>query len=273
MDILCQLSKLSLLKGTKRIIGTAVIGSFEDYVEKANAASSVEELFAAYLKAIGRHGLDRALFALITDHKDIGKSAGIGVVHNFPQDWMSHYFEKGYERIDPVPIYGASQSGAYRWDDVPQRMELTRKQKTCLDLGIEAGLNHGVATYLRGVRNQVAGVSLASSEKKDAFDGKIDLITAYSNHFYAKYRLMHDIRDPDPVNFFLTAREKEILEWAAEGKTDFEIGMIMNISSYTVDFHMRNIMRKSNAHSRVTAVVKALACGLISPASLRKLVA
>ena len=247
--------------------------SFEDYVEKANAAGSIDELFATYLGAIARHGLDRALFALITDHNDIGERAGIGVVHNFPQDWMAHYFENGYERIDPVPIYGASQFGAYRWEDVPERMTLTRKQETCLSLGIEAGLNHGVATYLRGIRNQVAGVSLASSEKKDGFDGKIDLITAYSNHFYTRYRLMHEARDPEPVNFFLTPREKDILEWAAEGKTDFEIGTIMNISLHTVDFHMRNIMRKSGSHSRVTAVVKALAYGLISPASLRKLVA
>jgi DNA-binding CsgD family transcriptional regulator len=246
-----------------------VVNDFEDYVEKANAASSIDELFSVYLKAVGRHGLDRALFALITDHSDIGKPAGIGVIHNFPQDWMAHYFEQGYDRIDPVPIYGASQFGAYKWDEVPQRMDLTKTQQRCLNLGIEAGLNHGVATFLRGIRNQVAGVSLASSEKKDAFDGKIDLITAYSNHFYAKYRLMHEIRDPEPVNLFLTPQEKEILEWVAEGKKDFEVGEIMMISEATVNFHMRNIMKKTNSHNRVTAVVKALAYGLICPATYR----
>ena len=249
-----------------------MINSFEDYVERANAASSVDELFKIYLKTIGRHGLDRALFALITDHADIGKSAGIGVMHNFPQDWMSHYFEKGYERIDPIPIYGASQFGAYRWEDVPEKMELTKTQEKCLNLGIEAGLNHGVATFLRGIRNQVAGVSLASSEKKDGFDGKVDLITAYSNHFYARYRLMHEIKDPEPVNYFLTHQEREILEWVVEGKTDFEIGGIMNISSHTVDYHMRNIMKKSDSHSRIAAAVKALAYGLICPATLREFV-
>lgn len=242
-----------------------MIRSFEDYVDKANQAQTKEELFTVYLQTLNNHGLDRALFALMTDHKDIRQNAGVGVIHNFPGDWMAHYFENGYDKIDPVISYGATQLSAYRWEDIPTRLTLTKKQQKCLHYGKEAGLNSGVATYLRGSRGQLAGVSLASSEKKDGFDGKIDLITAYSNHFYIQYQRIHKISDPEPCNIILSNKEREVLTWVATGKTDSDISDILSISEHTVDFHLRNIYRKLDANDRMLAVIKALSYGLINP--------
>ena len=39
----------------------------------------------------------------------------------------------------------------------------------------------------------------------------------------------------------LSAREREALQWAAEGKNDWEIGAVMNISEHGADKHMRSI--------------------------------
>lgn len=242
-----------------------MIRGFEDYIEKANQAQTQEELFSVYLRTVGNHGLDRALFALMTDHKDINQQAGVGVIHNFPGDWMSHYFEEGYDKIDPVIVYGATRVEAYTWEEIPMHLDLSRKQKNCLNYGSEAGLKHGVATYLRGPNNQVAGISLASSESKDGFDGKVDLITAYSNHFYIRYRHLHKIGNPAPVNFCLTAKEQEVLTWIAAGKTDYEVSVILSLSQHTVDFHVRNIFRKLQTNNRILAVVKAYSYGLINP--------
>ncbi|MBN8520328.1 MAG: LuxR family transcriptional regulator [Alphaproteobacteria bacterium] len=240
-----------------------MIRSFEEYVDKTSYAQSPEELFDAYLLAVKRHGLDRALFALITDHTEINKSAGVGVIHNFPQDWMTHYFEKEFHKVDPVIIYGAEKVEAYTWAEIPLNLELTKKQKLCLNYGNEAGLHSGVATYLHAGRNQTAGVSLASSHKKDSFDGRVDLITAYSNHFYMMYRKMHNVKDHKPTNILLTDKEREVLVWAAAGKSNLDIGCILTMSENTVDFHLRNIFRKLDCNSRIVAIVKAITLGLI----------
>jgi DNA-binding CsgD family transcriptional regulator len=246
-----------------------VIRDFEDYVEKSNAARTVDELFAVFLAAVKRHGLDRALFCIATEHRDIAQKPGAAVICNYPGDWMKYYFEQGFDKIDPVMIYGLTQQGSYTWGDIPERMKLKKKQKECLDLGAEAGLNNGICTPLRGPNNQLAGISLASTEKIDAFDGKIDLITAYSNHFYTAWKRMHlktadggVVQEP---NVSLTPVQKEILTWAAKGKTDSDISAIMNVSGHTVDWHMRNIFRKLDARGRILAVVKAFSYGLINP--------
>lgn len=41
-----------------------------------------------------------------------------------------------------------------------------------------------------------------------------------------------------------TAREIEILHWIARGKSDWEIGEILQISAKTVNFHVENSKRK-----------------------------
>ena len=62
----------------------------------------------------------------------------------------------------------------------------------------------------------------------------------------------------------LTDKEVECLRWCKEGKTNWEIGEILLISEKTVEFHLRNLMKKLGATNRMTAVVAAIKCGLIS---------
>jgi len=43
----------------------------------------------------------------------------------------------------------------------------------------------------------------------------------------------------------LSKREKEVLYWVALGKTNWEIGMILDISLYTVKNHIKSIRNYS----------------------------
>lgn len=54
----------------------------------------------------------------------------------------------------------------------------------------------------------------------------------------------------------LSGREREILEWVREGKTNIEIGMILGISSFTVKNHLKRIFQKINVSNRAQAVGK-----------------
>jgi two-component system, NarL family, response regulator NreC len=61
----------------------------------------------------------------------------------------------------------------------------------------------------------------------------------------------------------LTAREREILIYIADGNTNREIAEKLVISPKTVDRHRENIMRKLNMHNRVELVKYAIEKGLI----------
>lgn len=61
----------------------------------------------------------------------------------------------------------------------------------------------------------------------------------------------------------LTARETDVLHWVAEGKSSWEIGMILSISERTVKFHLSNIYRKFGVTSRAQAIVHAIKMNLL----------
>ncbi|MBN0975614.1 helix-turn-helix transcriptional regulator [Pseudomonas hygromyciniae] len=60
----------------------------------------------------------------------------------------------------------------------------------------------------------------------------------------------------------LTAKELEILRWATQGKTVWEISRIRCVSQATVKFHLRNIYGKLHVNNRVQAVSEAIKRGL-----------
>jgi DNA-binding CsgD family transcriptional regulator len=62
----------------------------------------------------------------------------------------------------------------------------------------------------------------------------------------------------------LTARERECLTWAARGKSEEEIGLLIHRSRDTVHFHLRNAAMKLDAGNRTHAVAIACTRGLIS---------
>ena len=66
----------------------------------------------------------------------------------------------------------------------------------------------------------------------------------------------------NPIDL-LTSREREVLQMLAEGKTNKEIAVVLNLSVYTVDAHRGRIMEKLNLHSINELVRFAVRKGLI----------
>ncbi len=61
----------------------------------------------------------------------------------------------------------------------------------------------------------------------------------------------------------LTTREREVLLLLAEGLSNKEIGVRLEISDHTAKFHVNSILQKLSAQKRVEAVVRAARLGLI----------
>ena len=63
----------------------------------------------------------------------------------------------------------------------------------------------------------------------------------------------------------LTTRERECLLWTSRGKTNWEVGEILSISSETVRFHLKNAMNKMGVYSQHHAAVRAIMRSMIFP--------
>ena len=66
-----------------------------------------------------------------------------------------------------------------------------------------------------------------------------------------------------PCQVKLTAKETEVLLWAAKGKSVWEISRIQERSEAAINFHMCNIRRKFGVSTLRAALVLAITQGLI----------
>ena len=105
----------------------------------------------------------------------------------------------------------------------------------------------------------IGEIAAARAKANDAEDGVHALRSkVLNNHpcmFMRKY-------DEDHVR--LTDREVECLQWIAAGKSDWQIGKILNISQKTMNYHVENVKRKFGVATRIQAVVAAMQQGQLA---------
>ncbi|HBR69679.1 MAG TPA: hypothetical protein DEA55_09925 [Rhodospirillaceae bacterium] len=241
----------------------------EQFIKETNAAATAEQVYLLFEKALKELGFDRFCYSLITDHPSLGLEAGHGVMRNYSEDWMKHYSGKGYEKIDPVPKYCFATNKPFTWEWVVNSLELSNDEKKVMNEAREAKLYNGIAVPMYGINGEMAGIGIASSSGgADTDKDTLCKIRALCFQFHLAYteKEAEAVAEAERLcRVTLTDREKEILLWAAEGKSDPAIAEIIGISYPTVRYHMNNIFKKFNANERSFAIVKAIRHGLILP--------
>ncbi|AUW58929.1 helix-turn-helix transcriptional regulator [Sphingobium sp. SCG-1] len=90
-----------------------------------------------------------------------------------------------------------------------------------------------------------------------------DQLEYHARRFISGYSRVTMQRPWIPRNCRLSKREVECLRWAAVGKTDVEIAMILERSCATVRFHIHNAATKLEAVNRSQTVFKATQLGFL----------
>ena len=90
----------------------------------------------------------------------------------------------------------------------------------------------------------------------------VQMIRSHLHHFTVARRkgvweIVQTANAP-PATHSLTPREREVLTWAARGKSAWEIGEILHISKRTVDERVQTAVRKLGAANRTQAVAIAV---------------
>jgi DNA-binding CsgD family transcriptional regulator len=239
----------------------------EDYIYATNEAENPEELFRLFLEQLEALGLDRVVYSFMTDSPVFKRKAEHGVVRNYPEDWMKHYTENKYITYDPVYRTALFSRKPFTWNEIIEKQDLDPVQKKVMWEAREAGLKDGVALSIQSPLGGIVGVGLASSSggvdlSKNAMS-QISMIVhqfhlCHSDFLAKEHCISQEIITP------LTEQEREILIWCAQSKSNHDIGIIMGVTSKTIDFHLSKIYKKLGVNGRILAVVKACNLGLIS---------
>jgi DNA-binding CsgD family transcriptional regulator len=84
---------------------------------------------------------------------------------------------------------------------------------------------------------------------------ELELAEAVRPHLANLYRLGGGI--PRAAETPLTAREREVLEWVAAGKTNRDIAAILGAKPRTIEKHLERIYEKLGVETRTAAAARA----------------
>ncbi|WP_319496177.1 LuxR family transcriptional regulator [uncultured Cohaesibacter sp.] len=240
-------------------------------IQDASTVDAAFEVFKTYLVDLG---YDNAVYTLLTDHPSIGQQALHGVATDYPEDWIRYYIEQDYQQIDPVCIYSLKRPVPFFWKDAVESLRrdphidpsLLARSSLVMDQGAEAGVADGIGMSFINRYGEVAGFGISRERVEPTHDYTV-LSTIYlaASMFHDKFLSLHsNVATPS-----LTEREKDILAWAAEGKSDWEIATILGIKHPTVRYHWSNIFKKLDATNRLLATAIAIQKKIVTPQSIR----
>lgn len=187
----------------------------------------------------------------------------------YPEAWVSHYFERDYISIDPIITHCHDHATPVVWDDAQQLERKIvdphlQKIRQLFGEAREFGLDAGVSIPLHGPGVSWGLMSFASDALRSTdFVQMLPELHLMAHFVHESARRFVRSRTPAQLPT-LTKRERECLSWAAEGKTSWEIGQLLNISERTSIFHLQNATHKLGVSGRQAAIARAVSLGLIT---------
>lgn len=211
-----------------------------------------------------RNGFDHAVHTVMSSDRRHG---GGGVfVTTYPVTWIERYLEQNYQAVDPVLTEARRAVVPFDWSGLQDRGPGVRAFFE--DAWANGVGRQGMSIPIRGPSGEAAVFSLTGSEDDEAWRSRMRAAVPYLQIVgFEIHRGVTALAETPPANLGagsrLSPREREVLWWAAAGKTVWETGRLLGLSEQTAQSYIRDAIRRLGAINKTHAVAEAVRLGLI----------
>lgn len=194
------------------------------------------------------------------------KSLGPGAIHgapdilnvSFPEPFLDILAREKLWMDNPIAIRGMQHQGLQSWQETFKKMT---PSKQLLDLKYSFDLLMGYSFTVHGARGGTM-LSIGDFGAQD-IERRQFILNRLMPHFHMAVARILENKPAEEEFPPLTHREVEVLSWLKDGKTSWEISIILDISERTINFHVANVKKKLRASNRMNAVAQAMHLGLV----------
>jgi LuxR family quorum-sensing system transcriptional regulator CciR len=232
------------------------VDAFVRDIRKIESEAALGEAIAEIVADLGFN-----YFAL-THHVDLRRSSAAIRIHNYPAGWAEWFDEQALGITDPVHRASNMTSVGFSWSKLADMIPLTRNDRRILNLARAEGIGDGytVPSHVPGEAHGSCSFACAAGAAfAEEHFNSLQLVGIYA--FEAARSLRRREFATPPVR--LTDRQRDVVLWAATGKSDKEIARLLGITEDTVGEHMRNVCQRYGVKRRTSVAISALFDGVI----------
>lgn len=223
--------------------------------DAARTCASLTELRDLVADAAGELGF--VYFALL-HHASLTRPSGSFVrIDNYPPEWAAELAANDLALHDPVHLASRRTNKGFIWSALGALVRLGREQKLILKRSRKFGLGPGVTVPVNVPGEPAGSCSFAMRHSEELPVERLlcaELVGAHA--FGAARRLAGFPREAERPH--LSRRELQCLRLVAIGKTDWEIGRILGISTETARQYVKSARAAYGVVSRTQLVVLGL---------------
>lgn len=237
--------------------GQSMLSQIMSHAEAAFASRTPEEAslnFFAALEGLGASYLQTRLYRRPSTTLTSAShwAAGGFITRVAPDAWPgSPAFDYVCLECNPLLTAIRESQTRYRFSDFAPRQD--RSFDTYWDAMNEANIHDALCATSYAADGVIASLHLGFQDRD--FEPEESFAIQMAGLVLTE-RLISLATPPPATPSRLSARERDCLALAAEGKTNWEISVILGISEATVRFHIDNARRKLGAVNRAQAVAR-----------------
>ncbi len=236
----------------------------DTHLESMVEAQSIADVWGIFLQAIGEFGFTRAMYAFTRYRKSdpYDDFEDVLFLSNHEKAYLEAFLGEGLFRDAPMVRWAARNVGASSWRVVAEAYAsgaMTESERRVIELNHRFGIVAGYSLSFKhlSVRAKGAlGLVAAPGMSQDSVDS---LWKMHGQHLANLSNLMHlkVTNLPRHEDQTLTHRQREALEWVADGKTTQDIAVLMGISTAMVEKHLRLAREALDVQTTAHAIAKA----------------
>lgn len=245
-----------------KALESARLSDFEAVYHASEMAQTHADLFAVIDAAILSFGFP--WFALVDDGDLIKGRPTCLLMTNYPSSWVDEVITNRLYRDDPVHAASIRSPVGLCWERIHDVIAPTHAQLSVLERGRAHGINSGYTVPFRIPGERGAFFSVAR-RKHGAFTHAeaaaarlVGAIAFQRGRDLIKGRAVKALGAP------LSPRQIDCLQLIAAGKTDWEMGIILDLSPSTVHEYVEGARRRYGVKTRSQLVLAAARDGYVS---------
>ena len=246
-------------------------GSILPLLNQIAAASVIDQAWGLATRYFGGLGFQRVNygFTRFRHLKTIGDPDDALFLSTCDADYVKRYFHGGFYAKTPVFRWAERSSGVCTWTWVKEAFEAGRLSAEEAEavrqnaaLGVTAGLSVSfpdASSRAKGALGLIADVGLTHADVDALFAARREEILAVANMMHLTIVHLPQLSR----HRALSPRQREALEWVADGKTTQDVALLMGVSPAMVEKHLRLARDALAVETTAQAVAKGALLNMI----------